>query len=123
MKDKILLNAISAETIIGVRPSERESKQRVLISLELSTDLRLPGKTDNLEDTLDYSSLKNTLVEYAEHSTFFLLEALARGIAEICLAQNRVSAVQVKVEKPDVYSDAESVGVIITRNSDSRISG
>ena len=116
--DKIFLNSICTETIIGIRPIERKKKQRVLISLELSSDLDTPGKTDNLKDTVDYSSLKNSIVRYTEESTFFLLEALAAGIAEICLVLEKVHEVRVKIEKPDVYNDTESVGVEITRRKD-----
>ena len=44
-----------------------------------------------------------------------LVETLAERIAETCLADERVMAARVKVEKLDVFADAASVGVEIER--------
>ena len=48
-----------------------------------------------------------------------LLETLAERIAELCLADARVTAVTVRVEKLDVFADAESAGVEILRERSS----
>ena len=51
----------------------------------------------------------------AEGSSFFLEEALADAIAELCLAQQGVSAVEVRVEKPNALRFAKTVAVEIVR--------
>jgi len=118
MTDKIFITNIQTEAVIGVRPEERIKKQRLFISIELTADLKPAGKTDNLQDTIDYSSLKKAVVRYTEESSFFLLEALAQGIADLCTALEGVSETRVKLEKPDVYDDTESVGVEIIRKAE-----
>jgi dihydroneopterin aldolase len=46
------------------------------------------------------------------------VEALANDLAGICLAQNNVQRVIVRVEKPGAVRFAESVGVEIERTHD-----
>lgn len=113
--DKILISDILVRCIIGVREQERREPQDVLISLALSADLRKAGRTDRLEDSIDYSTLKKRVVAAAERSSFFLVEALAERIAEICLEDPGVAQAQVKVEKPTALRYARSVGVEIMR--------
>lgn len=113
--DKIIITDILIRCTIGVRDEERREKQDVTISIVLAVDLRTAGETDRLEDTIDYSALKRRVVEMAEASSFFLIEALAERVAQICLEDSRVIEVRVRVEKPTALRYARSVGVEITR--------
>lgn len=114
--DKIFIRDILARCIIGVNDDERESKQDVVINLVLSADLRKVGKSDRFEDTVDYRQTKKRVVAMVEESQYYLVEALAERIAEICLEDERVQQVQVTVEKPGALRFARSVGVEITRD-------
>ncbi len=51
----------------------------------------------------------------AERSEYFLVEALAERVAEICLEDGRVAQVQVTVEKPAALRFARTVAVEIER--------
>jgi FolB domain-containing protein len=113
--DRILISDLLVRCIIGVRAEERKEKQDVLINLSLFADLRKAGKSDLLEDSVDYSAVKKRILNMAEFSQFYLVEALAEAAAEICLEQRAVSRVQVRVEKPSALRFARSVGVEITR--------
>jgi dihydroneopterin aldolase len=44
-----------------------------------------------------------------------LVETLAERIADACLADERVLAARVRIEKPDIIPNARSVGVEIER--------
>lgn len=101
--------------IIGVNPDERRDKQDVIINIALSADLRRPGQSDQLADTIDYSTLKKRVVVLVEESQYFLIEALAERIAALCLEDPRIEQAQVTVEKPTALRFARSVGVEITR--------
>jgi FolB domain-containing protein len=113
--DRILISDLLVRCIIGVRDEERREKQDVVINLSLFADLTKPGKSDRIEDAVDYSTVKKRVLRMAENSQFFLVEALAEAIAEICLEQPAISRVQVRVEKPSALRFARSVGVEITR--------
>ena len=45
-----------------------------------------------------------------------LVETLADRIAQTCLEDRRVQSVKARIEKLDVFKEAESVGVEIERN-------
>ena len=113
--DRILISDLLVRCIIGIRDDERKNKQDVLINLSLSVDLRKAGKSDSIEDAVDYAVLKKKIVAMTESSRFFLVEALAEKIAELCLEHPAVRQAQVRVEKPTALRFARSVGVEITR--------
>ncbi len=113
--DRILIRDLSARCIIGVNAEERREKQDVLINLSIYADLRQAGKTDRFEDAVDYRALKKRIFALVENSQYYLVEALAEAIAEICLSDPAVLQARVTVEKPSALRFARSVGVEITR--------
>lgn len=113
--DRICICDLLVRCILGINESERREKQDVLISLAICTDLRKPGKSDRIEDTVDYRALKKQILAMAENSHYFLEEALADAVAELCLGQRGVLQVEVRVEKPNALRFARSVAVEITR--------
>ena len=113
--DRILIRDLLVRCVIGVTEEERRQKQDVLISLSLSLVLRAAGKSDRLEDSMDYSTLKKRILAHAEESRYFLVEALAESVADICLREPMVQRVKVRVEKPTALRFARSVGVEIVR--------
>jgi FolB domain-containing protein len=113
--DRILIRDLLARCIIGVNDDERREKQDIVINIALSADLSKPGKSDRFEDTIDYRSIKKRILEQVEESRFYLVEALAERIAELCLENPAVQEARVSVEKPSALRFARSVGVEITR--------
>jgi FolB domain-containing protein len=117
--DRILISDLLVRCIIGVRDEERREKQDVVINLSLFADLAKPGKSDRIEDAVDYSAVKKRVLRMAEHSQFYLVEALAEAIAKICLEPPAVTRALVRVEKPSALRFARSVGVEIMREKKS----
>lgn len=113
--DRIRICDLLVRCILGINDSERREKQDVLINLAIYTDLRKPGISDCIEDTVDYRALKKRLLVMAENSEYYLEEALAHAVAELCLEQQAVRQVEVRVEKPNALRFAKSVAVEITR--------
>ena len=113
--DRILVKDLTARCIIGVNAEERREKQEVVINLSIYADLRRAGKSDRFEDAVDYRSIKKRLLSEVENSSYYLVEALAERVAEICLENPAVQQVQVTVEKPSALRFARSVGVEIIR--------
>lgn len=113
--DRIIISDLRVRCIIGINDDERREKQDVSITLSIYTELRRAGKTDRYEDAIDYRSIKKQVLAAVENSKYFLLEALAERVADICLAPPGVVKVQVRIEKPSALRFARSVGVEITR--------
>jgi len=113
--DKMYIRDIEVRCIIGTKPMERKRKQRVDINVVLDCDLRKAGRTDRLEDTVNYKKLKDGIIERIEKSKFFLIEKMADCVARICLETRGVKAATVTVDKPGALTKACSAAVEIRR--------
>jgi FolB domain-containing protein len=114
--DKIFLKKLLVKGIIGINDDEREQPQEIIISLELFTDLSKAGQNDDVQYSLNYSTLAKQVVAYVESSSRFTVEALAEDIATLCFEYPNVNRVTVRVEKPAAARFAEAVGVEIDRS-------
>ncbi len=115
MPDYIVIEDLLVRTIIGINPEERTQRQDVVISLRLETDTRLPGKSDSIDDAVNYRTITKQVIDLVEDSSFQLVEKLAEEVASLCLADERVSRVRVSLYKPGALRFSRSVGVSIER--------
>ena len=115
MVDKIHIRDLDISCIIGTNAWERENKQPVIINVEMFCDLTKPGRTDQLEDTVDYKALKDRIIEEADASKYYLIERLADHVAAIVLGHPMVREVSVTVDKPGALTGTRSVAVEIHR--------
>lgn len=114
--DWIVLEGMSFNGRHGVRPAERERAQEFKVDIELEADLTESGRTDRVEDTVDYRPVYAIAKETIEGESVRLLETLAAHIADRVLALPRVRAVRVRVSKrPATMAPIESAAVHISR--------
>ena len=100
----------------GVGQAERDHPQEFKVDVEIAGDLREPGHTDRLEDTVDYTRIRGIAREVIEGESAKLLETLAARIAERVLELPRVVAVSVRVAKrPESMLPIDSAAVHINR--------
>jgi len=116
--DCIYIRDLKFRCIVGINEDERHEKQDVVANLTLWADLTRACRTDNIDDTVDYKSLKKKILDMAEQSNFLLVEALAQAMADVSLAYDKVRQVRVCVEKPTALRFARTVGVEIVRARD-----
>lgn len=113
--DKIIIRDLSARGIIGVHSDEREQPQEIIINVTLFFDTSKAGHSDDIADTISYSTLAKKIRALAESVQRYTVEALAEDIAGVCLEEIGVKKVQVRVEKPRAIRFAASAGVEIER--------
>ena len=113
--DKIFITDLLTRGIIGINPDERERVQDILINITIFTDTRRAAQTDDLEYSVSYSDLARRVKSHAEQAARLTVEALAQDLADICLQENGVEKVIVRVEKPEAVKFARSVGIEIER--------
>lgn len=117
MSQRISLKNMVFYGFHGVYEFERELGQRFYVDLEIKADLSQAGKSDNLQETVDYVSIYNQTKEIVENQRFQLLEALTYHIAgEVLRLHPLVEEVTVRIRKPSVpiaaaldYVEVESV--------------
>ena len=113
--DRILIEGLRVSCVLGVSEPERRAEQEVVIDIALRADLRAAGRSDDIADTVDYGVLARSVAEHVAGSRFRLVEALAESVADVCLADARVTRADVRIRKPGALSLAKSAGVAITR--------
>lgn len=116
--DKIFITALRAETVIGIYDWEKATRQRVIVDLELDTDIRRAAQTDDIVDTINYKSISKRLVRYIEDSRYELIETLAERLAKLLIDEFGVARVALTLHKPGALSDADDVGMKIVRTPD-----
>ncbi|UYM14225.1 dihydroneopterin aldolase [Endozoicomonas euniceicola] len=104
--DKVRIERLETEAIIGVYEFEHEAPQPLVIDLELGTDFTNAFRSDDLNDALDYEAISNSVREFTEASRFALLEALAGGIIQRVLDNFPVEKVGVFIRKPHALKGA-----------------
>ena len=66
--DRVFINDLRIETIIGIYDWERKVRQTISLDLEMGTDIRHSAKTDAIEDTLNYKAVAKRLIDFGFHS-------------------------------------------------------
>jgi len=105
--------------LCGALAEERTRAQPFELEVEIGADLAVAGRSDNLDDTVDYGAVCAAVCAAAEGEQFTLMEAMAQRVAEVCLnADQRVEWVTVSVKKlrPPVPQHLSTSGVRITRS-------
>jgi FolB domain-containing protein len=115
--DKIIITDLRATGIIGVKSPERDQPQTLLINITLYTDLQPAGLTDDIEDTVSYSTVAKAITSLVEKTQFHTLEALADELARMLLDRFGVHAVTIRIEKPEFVANTSRVGVEIYREA------
>jgi dihydroneopterin aldolase len=113
--DKIFLDELKVDTIIGIWEWERRIRQTVVIDLEMSADIAKAAATDDVADTLNYKSVAKRVQGFVAESSFQLVETLAEQIAAIIRDEFDVAWVKVRVNKPGAIRGSKAVGVLIER--------
>ncbi len=118
MTDRIILDSLEVECVIGIFDWERENEQKVLIDLTLDCDMTLPAKTDDIKDAVDYKAISKEIIALLEPSRFYLIEKMAEEVAKLCLSHKGVERMTVKISKPEAIRGSKNVSVEITRPKD-----
>jgi 7,8-dihydroneopterin aldolase/epimerase/oxygenase len=115
--DRMLLEGMSFFGHHGVYPAERELGTHFSVDVELELDLATAGRSDRLEDTLDYREPYRLVREVVEGEPCQLVETLAERAAQRLLTLERVDRVRVRVRKrPPLAGDFRSIGVEVSRS-------
>ncbi|MBD3421682.1 MAG: dihydroneopterin aldolase [Chitinivibrionales bacterium] len=107
----IRIDDLSLRTIIGFNEWERKKKQEVLINVSMEFDHCRAAQTDDVADTLDYKTIKKSIITLVEESSYNLIEKLAHEILVVIMLDERVRKAAVRVDKPHALRFARSVSV------------
>jgi dihydroneopterin aldolase len=97
--DRILIEDLEVCFRVGVTEAERGQPQRLLITVELETDIEAAVAADDLTRTIDYSAVARRLVAWGEGKSWCLIETLASEAAGLVRREFGAQRVRVRVKK------------------------
>ena len=100
---------LEIETIIGVYPQERQTKQRLIVSIELEIDMTIAIQSDRLEDTVDYDALSQDIRQYVRKSRYHLIESLGQCILDRIMSNKQIRSTRIRLVKPKALDIAGTV--------------
>ncbi len=112
---RIFLRDLELIASIGVHAHEKIAPQRIRVSIDLRVAARAPDARDTIDTVLSYEDIAIAIRAMVAEGHYHLIETLAERIAQVCLVHKSVSWVKVKIEKPDIFPDAATVGIEIER--------
>ena len=115
-QDKIIIRDLLVQGIIGIYPEERTKKQDILVNVWMYTDITQAGTSEDLNFSVNYASVADSIIQRIETGQDLLVEKLALDLARMILQDFGVARVGVRVEKPSAVSAAKGVGVEIERS-------
>ena len=114
MTDRVVLTGLRAVGHHGVYAEEREQGQPFVVDLVLELDTTAAAASDDVADNVHYGDLAARVIAAVEGDPVNLIETLAQRIADLCLAEQRVDAVEVTVHKPEAPVGVPFTDVSVT---------
>ena len=111
----VFVRDLEIMALLGVYEHEKRKAQRIVVNIDLSVREDQANLADDIANVVSYEAVVRRVEAIVAQGHVHLVETLAERIAEGCLADERVSAARVRVEKPDIIPNARSVGVEIER--------
>lgn len=115
--DFVKIKGLKVNAVIGVFDWERAIEQPLLIDVTMATDISKAGKSDDINDAINYKEVCDDITELCQQTKALLIERLAELIAAHILSKYNTTQVEVSVAKPTAISAAEAVAVQITRTA------
>jgi dihydroneopterin aldolase len=112
--DRIALRGLRAVGHHGVYAEERANGQPFVVDVILDVDTRAAAASDDVTHTVHYGELAARVVAVVEGEPVNLIETLAQRIADVCLEDERVAAVEVTVHKPEAPVGVEFSDVAVS---------
>jgi len=115
-KTIVALEGLQVPTFIGVYAHEKKKKQILQIDLCFSIDIHRAVKQDCLADTIDYTEIHSSILNFSENAHFNLLETFSNNLSEYLINQFRLTDLQLSVTKrPRDLSHLSGVKITIGR--------
>lgn len=109
--DSLHIKGLSLSTRIGVYEWEQRINQKLLLDIVIPLDFK--ACEDDINNTVDYDKLCQTVTAYVEGNAFKLIETVALKVAELIKNEFNIQQVQVAVSKPHAVKNAADICVQI----------
>lgn len=117
--DEIRIRNLEVFCHHGVYEEENTLGQKFLVSADLYTDVRQAGRTDSLEQSIDYGEVCHDIKEIMQERNYKLIETVAETLASRLLKQySALEGIELEIKKPwaPIMLPIDTVSVVIKRS-------
>lgn len=115
--DRIVIEGLEIDCIVGVLPRERDETQPLRIDLTIHRDLATAGRSGRIADTCDYARIVDEVAALVRFRRYRLLENAAEELAAMILGVHPGNeTVEIRLTKPQAIAAARTAGVEIRRS-------
>ncbi len=111
----VFVRDLEVMATLGIHEHEKVTPQRIIVNIDLSVKEGEDPLIDDISNVVSYEIVVKKVDAIIARGHVSLVETLCELIAAACLKDRRVVAARVRIEKPDIISNARSVGVEIER--------
>ena len=111
--EKIVIEELSLNISIGTTEKEQSKKQRILLSIEIEPEANYDSINDDIDKTINYSSVRKDIKMLMRTGHFQLIETVAQRIAKFLKSNYGIRSVTVCVKKFP-YRDTKYVAYFLT---------
>jgi FolB domain-containing protein len=83
--DVVRIHRLELDCIVGIRPQEREHRQRVRLDIALHADLSQAGRLGRISLTADYDRVAHEVTALLGFRHYHLIEMAAEEVAAMLL--------------------------------------
>ncbi len=114
--DKVFLNDLKIDTIIGIYEWERNTKQTLQFDLEMDWDIRPAAASEDINDALDYDAMSKVIVSFVEQSNYQLIETLAEDLCQLLIKEFAIPKIKLTLTKPVKLHGQNYAKIVIERS-------
>ena len=111
---KININDIKMLAIIGTKPEERTTPQKIHVNLSYTYHAEEAINNDDLSLAIDYEKMITKIRTNVQKSNFYLIEKLADFILKLSLEDLKIQNATVEIIKPNATKNTSSVSVTLS---------
>ena len=103
---------LQALTTLGVYDWEKTAKRLITLNICLHISCDEAGKSDDINNAVDYAILEQKILSHLNNSSYNLLEKLVADVGNLLLALDaRITKVIVEADKIGALKQAKSVSI------------
>ena len=112
---RIFVKDLVLRAYVGIYSNEKINKQRIRFNVSISAKDNIKKENNDISQFISYEDIINKIKKVLSLGHIPLLETMADKIAGECLKNQKISLIKIRIEKLDIFKDAESVGIKIIR--------
>lgn len=109
-RTRIFIDGLIVPTVIGIHDHEQAGPQRLRVDAQLCFDASA-AQGDDIAGTVDYAAVVALIESVCRDNTHLLLESLSTQLLDALFARFPLRGVDLKLGKPDIFSQVENIGI------------